>query len=82
MGRYNISLPDDVVAAADRKAKESGLSRSSFIASAIQFKIQYDAIVGQLPEMMSFLRDLKAGGVQIGTGIQGTTSVAYEGDEA
>lgn len=63
MARYNITLPDDVVAIADQKAKESGLSRSAFIASAIQFKVQYDMLVSQLPLMMDFIQDLRAGGV-------------------
>lgn len=65
MARYNITLPDDVVAIADQKAKESGLSRSAFIASAIQFKAQYDMLVSQLPVMMEFIRDLRAGGVSV-----------------
>ena len=65
MARYNITLPDEVIAAADQKAKEFGLSRSAFIASAIQFKIQYDALVSQLPAMLEFIRDLRAGGVPV-----------------
>ena len=65
MARYNITLPDDVVAVADQKAKECGLSRSAFIASAIQFKAQYDMLVSQLPVMMEFIRDLRAGGVSV-----------------
>ncbi len=63
MARYNITLPDDVVDAADRKAKEMGLSRSAFIASAIQFKIQYDTAMSQLPAVMAFISDLRAGNV-------------------
>ena len=63
MARYNITLPDEVVAAADCKAKEMGLSRSAFISSAIQFKIQYDQMVSQLPMMLSFIQDLKAGNI-------------------
>ena len=62
MARYNITLPDEVVAVADEKAKEMGISRSAFISSAIQFKVQYDALVTQLPAMMEFIRDLRAGG--------------------
>lgn len=65
MARYNITLPDEVVAVADQKAKEMGISRSAFISSAIQFKAQYDALVSQLPAMMEFIRDLRAGGVPL-----------------
>lgn len=68
MARYNITLPDEVVAVADQKAKEMGISRSAFISSAIQFKAQYDALVSQLPAMMEFIRDLRAGGVPLEPG--------------
>lgn len=68
MARYNITLPDEVVAVADQKAKEMGISRSAFISSAIQFKAQYDALVSQLPAMMEFIRDLRAGGVPLDSG--------------
>lgn len=61
MARYNISLPEYVVQTADRKATELGISRSAFIATAIQFKVQYDDMVRELPKMMQILQDVKSG---------------------
>lgn len=69
MARYNITLPDEVVAAADKKAKEMGLSRSAFIASAIQFKIQYDQLVCLLPSMLELVNDIRSGNIpSVGNG--------------
>lgn len=61
MARYNISLPEYVVKTADRKAAELGISRSAFIATAIQFKVQYDDIMAQVPVMMDMLKDVRSG---------------------
>lgn len=88
MARYNITLPDNVVQLADKKAAEMGISRSAFIATAIQFKAQYDETMLQVPKMMQFLEDIKNGKiapVQI-SGVPGSsaTDVALPGgdDEA
>ena len=61
MARYNVSLPEYVVQTADRKAAELGISRSAFIATAIQFKVQYDDIMAQVPVMMDMLKDVRSG---------------------
>ena len=85
MARYNITLPDNVVQLADRKAAEMGISRSAFIATAIQFKAQYDETMLQMPKMIQFLDDVRSGKivpVQIsGSAGSGATSVAVTGDE-
>lgn len=61
MARYNISLPEYVVEIADRKAAELGISRSAFIATAIQLKVQYDDMMIGLPKMLEFLDDVRSG---------------------
>ena len=61
MARYNISLPEYVVNTADRKAAELGISRSAFIATAIQFKVQYDDMMAQVPKMMEMIQDVRSG---------------------
>lgn len=85
MARYNITLPDNVVQLADRKAAEMGISRSAFIATAIQFKAQYDETMLQMPKMIQFLDDVRSGKIspaQIsGSAGSGSTSVAVMGDE-
>lgn len=85
MARYNITLPDNVVQLADKKAAEMGISRSAFIATAIQFKAQYDETMLQVPKMMQFLEDIKNGKiapVQIsGAPGSGATDVALPGGE-
>ena len=85
MARYNISLPEYVVQTADRKAAELGISRSAFIATAIQFKVQYDDMMREVPKMMQLLDDVRSGKIvpaQIsGSAGSGATSVAVIGDE-
>ena len=85
MARYNISLPEYVVKTADRKAAELGISRSAFIATAIQFKAQYDDTMLQMPKMIQFLDDVRSGKIvpaQIsGSAGSSATSVAVMGDE-
>lgn len=61
MARYNVSLPEYVVQTADRKAAELGISRSAFIATAIQFKVQYDDMMREVPKMMQLLQDVRSG---------------------
>lgn len=85
MARYNISLPEYVVKTADRKAAELGISRSAFIATAIQFKVQYDDMMREVPKMMQLLQDVRSGKMTpdqmraaLGTS---ATSVAVPGGE-
>ena len=85
MARYNISLPEYLVQTADRKAAELGISRSAFIATAIQFKVQYDDMMREVPKMMQLLDDVRSGKIvpaQIsGAAGSGATSVAVMVDE-
>ena len=85
MARYNITLPDNVVQLADRKAAELGISRSAFIATAIQFKVQYDDMMAQVPRMMEMLQDVRSGKMtpdQMRDALgSSATSVAVMGDE-
>ena len=59
--RVNITLPEYVLEAADKRAAELGISRSGFIATALQFKMQYDDIMAQVPVMMDMLKDVRSG---------------------
>lgn len=85
MARYNISLPEYVVKTADRKAAELGISRSAFIATAIQFKVQYDDMMAQVPRMMEMWQDVRSGKMtpdQMRDALgSSATSVAVIGDE-
>lgn len=63
MARYNVSLPEYVVQIADKKAGELGISRSAFIATAIQFKVQYDDMMREVPKFMQLLQDVRTGKV-------------------
>lgn len=85
MARYNVSLPEYVVNAADRKASELGISRSAFIATAIQFKVQYDDMMAQVPKMMEMIQDVRSGKMtpdqmRVALG-SSATSVAVPGGE-
>lgn len=61
MARYNISLPESVVQIADEQAEKMGISRSAFIATAIQFKAQYDAMMLEVPKMLQMIDDIRNG---------------------
>jgi metal-responsive CopG/Arc/MetJ family transcriptional regulator len=61
MARYNISLPESVVQIADEQAEKMGISRSAFIATAIQFKAQYDAMMMEVPKMLQMIDDIRSG---------------------
>ena len=61
MARYMVSLPESVVAVADKKAKESGISRSAFIASAIQLKADCDEALLRLPRFIEYFDDIVTG---------------------
>lgn len=85
MARYNVSLPEYVVKTADRKAAELGISRSAFIATAIQFKVQYDDMMAQVPKMMEMIQDVRSGKMtpdqmRVALG-SSATSVAVPGGE-
>lgn len=60
MARYNVSLPENVIKVADRKAGDMGISRSAFIATAIMFKAQYDDTLSQMPKVIQMMDELKS----------------------
>lgn len=85
MARYNISLPEYVCKLADERASALGISRSAFIATAVQFKAQYDDMMEQVPKMMKMAEDLKNGTItvdqmRVATG-SSATDVAHRGGE-
>lgn len=59
--RINITIPEYVLEATDKRAAELGISRSGFITTALQFKMQYDDIMAQVPVMMDMLKDFHSG---------------------
>ena len=83
--RINITIPEYVLAAADARAAELGISRSGYIATALQFKMQYDDMMREVPKMMQLLDDVRSGKIvpaQIsGAAGSGATSVAVMVDE-
>lgn len=83
--RVNITLPEYVLEATDKRAAELGISRSGFIATALQFKMQYDDIMAQVPVMMDMLKDVRSGKMtpdqmRVALGSSATT-VAVSGGE-
>ena len=59
--RINITIPEYVLESTDKRAAELGISRSGFITTALQFKMQYDDIMAQVPVMMDMLKDVRSG---------------------
>ena len=59
--RINITLPEYVLTQADARAAELGTTRSGFIATALQFKMQYDDMMREVPKMMQLLQDVRSG---------------------
>lgn len=59
--RINITIPEYVLEATDKRAAELGVSRSGFITTALQFKMQYDDMMAQVPMMMQMIQDLRSG---------------------
>lgn len=59
--RINITIPEYVLEATDKRAAELGISRSGFITTALQFKMQYDDIMAQVPMMLDVLKDVRSG---------------------
>lgn len=59
--RINITIPEYVLEATDKRAAELGISRSGFITTALQFKMQYDDIMAQVPVIMDMLKDVRSG---------------------
>ena len=59
--RVNITLPEYVLEATDKRAAELGIPRSGYIATALQFKMQYDDMMAQVPMRMQMIQDLRSG---------------------
>lgn len=83
--RINITLPEYVLTQADARAAELGTTRSGFIATALQFKMQYDDMMREVPKMMQLLQDVRSGKMtpdQMRDALgSSATSVAVMGDE-
>lgn len=83
--RVNITLPEYVLEATDKRAAELGISRSGFIATALQFKMQYDDMMREVPKMMQLLQDVRSGKMtpdQMRDALgSSATSVSVMGDE-
>lgn len=56
--RCNISLPSDLVAKVDQVCEELGCARSVYIAMALRSKLNSDAMIEQMPEMVSMMHDI------------------------
>ena len=59
--RVNITLPEYVLEAIDKRAAELDIPRSTYIATALQFKMQYDDMMREVPKMMQLLQDVRSG---------------------
>lgn len=59
--RVNITLPEYVLEAIDKRAAELDIPRSTYIATALQFKMQYDDMLNGFPKMMQMLQDVRSG---------------------
>lgn len=83
--RINITIPEYVLEATDKRAAELGISRSGFITTALQFKMQYDDIMAQVPVMMDMLKDVRSGKMtpdqmRVALGSSATTVAVPGGD--
>lgn len=58
--RLNINLADYLVEDTDKRAKELRISRSAYIALALQFKAQYDDTMKSMPDMITALNSAAA----------------------
>lgn len=57
--RVNISLPEYLVKEADIRAKSLGISRSAYIAAALQQKAQYDDMMKAMPTLVERLAQIQ-----------------------
>lgn len=56
--RCNISLPADLVESVDKLCNELGCARSVYIAMALRAKLNSDAMVEKMPEMVSMMHEM------------------------
>lgn len=56
--RLNISLPSELVESVDKVCKEIGCARSVYIAIALRSKLNSDAMMEKMPEMVSMMHEM------------------------
>lgn len=56
--RCNISLPADLVENVDKVCNELGCARSVYIAMALRAKLNSDAMLEKMPEMVTMMHDM------------------------
>lgn len=56
--RLNISLPSELVESVDKVCKEIGCARSVYIAIALRSKLNSDAVMEKMPEMVSMMHEM------------------------
>lgn len=56
--RLNISLPSDLVESVDKVCNEIGCARSVYIAIALRSKLNSDAMIDKMPEMVSMIHEM------------------------
>lgn len=56
--RLNISLPSDLVESVDKVCHTIGCARSVYIAIALRSKLNSDAMMEKMPEMVTMMHDM------------------------
>lgn len=56
--RLNISLPSELVENVDRVCNELGCARSVYIAMALRSKLNADAMMEKMPEMVTMMHEM------------------------
>lgn len=56
--RLNISLPSDLVESVDKVCNEISCTRSAYIAIALRAKLNSDAMMEKMPEMVSMMHEM------------------------
>lgn len=56
--RCNISLPADLVENVDKVCNELGCARSVYIAMALRAKLNSDAMLEKMPEMVTMMHEM------------------------
>lgn len=56
--RLNISLPSELVESVDKACKEIGCARSVYIAIALRSKLNSDAMMEKMPEMVAMMHEM------------------------
>lgn len=56
--RCNISLPSELLEKIDSACEELGCARSVYIAMAVRAKLNSDAMMEKMPEMVSMMHEM------------------------